>query len=40
MKVGDLGGMLKTSLHLIQKEFDITPESHHHEKSNLAMYYR
>ena len=29
LKVGDLGGMLKTSslhlLHLLQKEFDITP---------------
>ena len=33
MKVGDFGGMLKTaSLHLLCKEFDITPESHHHEK--------
>ena len=34
MKVGDFGGMLKTSsLHLLWKEFDITQESYHHEKS-------
>ena len=33
MKVADSRGMLKTSsLHLLQKEFDITPELHHHEK--------
>ena len=33
MKVGDFEGMLKTShLQLLWKEFDITLESHHHEK--------
>ena len=33
LKVGDVGGMLKTSTsNLLQKEFDITPELHHHEK--------
>ena len=33
MEVGDFEGVLKTSsLEFLQKEFDITPEPHHHEK--------